>query len=448
MDLGLLALERQIDSWTGNRSELKRQLRGRIRIGEIGLVTRVLFGLSLVTAAAIILPITSVRAKEIGASSSSKAARPNLSPLSGKAAEIDPRDFDQFAREMKIDVNFKPTSYSRKNPANGNLEYAFTKFKCKGGTTVTLVPLNHMAQKSFYDAADKAVGQAEAAFVEGLRPPGFYGPPSDRDDRLQTPADYEKRTLERLNTINDGLNKYRAKFKKDPESIYDFAVFMPSEFKKEYKKMRVDLWLYDAWGRRFTFNKRPDGSVEIGSLGEDGKGSKPISVVNVASETAKADDTLEKAMASQRARAEKLGAVHQVAYIFKANSKATTRIADVDSGMIQDPTALETRIRNNQFRNIVPMMKMDDQLSGRGYHPKSFAISYGAAHMPKFEQYLTGEKYQCRKTKVDWQVAVESGAGSSALTAEQIATRTSYIESATKRIPELDVNPLGIPKKK
>jgi hypothetical protein len=123
------------------------------------------------------------------------------------------------------------------------------------GITVTLIPVAHVGEQSFYDAVEKILEAQDTILYEGIRPPGFSGPPFENDPEMTTYDQYVERTKIRISAIGNIVKKYKQKKGK--------AAVSWDEVIGEKRQYLVDTLLFNAWGTPIRLEQLPNGDLDV-----------------------------------------------------------------------------------------------------------------------------------------------------------------------------------------
>jgi hypothetical protein len=323
---------------------------------------------------------------------------------------------------------------------------AIVTYKCHGGNEITLIPMVHTAEPSYLKYTDDLAKKSDLLLYESVRPATFSGPPFNKDPNVKTRDDYEKLTMQRLQTMAQKFQDFRSEQKRDLTSMAEFFTWKGME--PQFAKSLAAKLLVDSWGHPLQFKVGPNGHPLITSLGADGVESADDLKVSSDGPTLPLDPGQAKAMemmAAQRKLVSATGLSWQISYPFQSYLTAKAVNADISADMLSKDLPLETRLANTHLRNVMPILKIEE-LKEEGKLPKTVSIMYGTDHLLKFHQYLTGKELACKPQKVDWQMAIngDSDLKKNGTTDEQLAIRRATIEQISKKPPVLDVDVSGV----
>jgi hypothetical protein len=357
-------------------------------------------------------------------------------------------NLDAFAHRMGVKpmvVDDKAPAFSRVNVdshfGTAMYEVATKKYSCAQDMQITLIAMNHAGDAEFFKYANEEASKADVFLYEGLRQEYFYGPPFEKDPRVQSEAEYKDLTLKRLQTLKKMVVSFQRQEKRNPKSFTEiknaFPIRIPAEF---FKKQNLD-----AWGHEFQLSLKSDGHVDVYSLGADGKGKdSQLHAVVAAHEEASVKGLAPiEAIDGYTKFGREVGLTLQNNYPMTSYFKSGSYSADVSADMLMGDIPLKEKIKANSLRNVIAIKKLDEVLRNQKNKPHSIAIMYGASHMLKFHQYLLGSRFSCREVSTEWhQVMTADGHGN--LSPVQYARRFSFIRSLLDSKPHLDADPLSL----
>lgn len=120
--------------------------------------------------------------------------------------------------------------------------------------TVRYIPITHVGEASFYEQADAILQATDVVLYEMVRPTGFFGPPFEDDPTVKTEKERFERTQLRLQTLQNAVKAYTAKFKNAPGSWQDV-------FAEKYEMITRAL-LFDAWGAPIQLQQMENGQLD------------------------------------------------------------------------------------------------------------------------------------------------------------------------------------------
>lgn len=361
---------------------------------------------------------------------------------------FDDKSFDEKMGVKKISLDGNAPIFIRKfhdvNLGRAELDFAVTHYECQNGLKVILLPMVHLAAKEYYSQIDQVGSNADVLLYEGIRLNYFFGPPFEVDSRFQTIEDYNSLALRRLQTISEGIVSFRKVAKRNPISLDEIGSTL-SFVSLEYTHALAPRMALDPWGNLFQFSNQPDGSIKISSLGADQiESADDISILVPSISQADSqglptigliDGYTKLALAA--------GLDLQSRFEMHSYLKPTSVNADVSMDMLNGNTSLSEKIAANNFRNVLPIIRLDELLLGNENSSKSVAIMYGAIHMLKFHLYLIGSRFGCVIKNVDWIAAISVDKNLPQMTPQQLSDRLNIINSLGNLKPTLNPDPLG-----
>lgn len=361
---------------------------------------------------------------------------------------FDDKSFSEKMRISQISLNSSAPVFIRKyyeeNLGKAELDFAITHYECQNGLKVSLLPMVHFAMKNFYSQIDQVGSNADVLLYEGIRLNHFFGPPFEKDSRFQTIEDYNSLTSKRLQTISEGIISFRKVAKRNPISLDEVGSTL-GFVSLAYSHALASKTALDPWGNLFQFSNQPDGSIKVLSLGADQiESADDISILIPSISRADSQGLPTIGLVEGYTKlALAAGLDLQSRFEMQSYLKPTSLNADVSMDMLNGNSSLSEKIAANNFRNVLPIIRLDELLLKNDNSVKSVAIMYGAIHMLKFHQFLIGSRFGCVIKNVDWIAAISVDKNLPQLTPQQFTDRVNIINTLGNLKPALNPDPLG-----
>jgi hypothetical protein len=359
-----------------------------------------------------------------------------------------PFDLTAFARDMGVRSvaadSLPPFWRTTKDDITkkNSLELSTAQYSCRNNLNVTLIPMIHIGEKSYYDQADQVANSADYLLFEGLRLPYFFGPPFETDPRIKSNQDLNILNSARLLTIKKMIVSFHRVMNRNPKTLFEISSGIPGQVPPGY----LEHTAFDPWGHLFEYKAFVDGSVKVANNGSD-VGSTVFTIEIPADLPSDAQglpsvDGIEAYIKLGQAANLTL----QTSYHMTSYARPTSKNADVSLDMVLGVIPQLSKATNNDYRNLVAIVELD-KIAKKSQKPLTVAIMYGALHMSKFHQFITGDRFGCVVKQVSWIKAIESTPNEVTMNPQQSDLREMLINSFKNISPTLDPDPLGIHKK-
>lgn len=257
------------------------------------------------------------------------------------------------------------------------------------GVTLTLYPVEHVAEQSFYHTIQAKLENEELTLFEGNRPAGFFGKPFDLAyEKNPTKRTDKERNILRVQALGRLVEQFIERHNRKPRSLTE--VFDDIKGTEQHIKYQLlNTWgnpiiYYETAGSFDIFSEGIETDVYYSRVGPLDLTKYPLVTMREAMNKMYREKATERALAFQYD-------------VMNYNFPSAWVNADISLDMLFTPIEGNTDEENEAlfeaqwlFRNEYAMLKLREVIE-KNPHVDNIGILYGEGHMQDYHQILTTE---------------------------------------------------------